>query len=316
MAVIAGNEPASKKRRLEEDAKGSSFKKKGKAIEELVVPKEEEEALFQKMQLQNTPSLNLNTIPSLPVHKDSGGTILSSQYWRNQTRSGEKLNFTVDNVSNVVLESLPTLSEDVHESKELLADSATYAWMLLEHLLGGKKAISRTFAYTSSGTCPIERKEIVRIVVKLCDAVVEHMERTFSLANKEVIRAKALSMLLPILNTPYNHMRGYNGRARFPSDESLRQLLKGNSYPESGMEQIADGFDFSLDENMLELSGELYKEDDEKLTVVSRWGRFAMDIVAELVGGIEALNRVQEETAGKMLALIGEDVLEAIWSMS
>lgn len=70
--------------------------------------------------------------------------------------------------------------------------------------------------------------------------------------------------------------------------------------------QIAHGFDFYMDEEMLKLSGELYKEDDEKLTVVSRWGRFAMDIVAELVGGIEALNRVQEETAGKMLALIGK----------
>ena len=73
-------------------------------------------------------------------------------------------------VDEQVLNGLPNLSEVATEQR--LPKSVLYGWLLLEHLLGGSEVISRSFAYTASGTCPIDKEELMAIVQKLCDGVI------------------------------------------------------------------------------------------------------------------------------------------------
>ena len=72
-------------------------------------------------------------------------------------------------VDKQTLDGLPNLSIVAPEQQP--SQCVRYGWLLLEHLLGSSEAISRSFAYTVSGTCPIDREELVAIVEKLCNGV-------------------------------------------------------------------------------------------------------------------------------------------------
>ncbi|GAU90312.1 hypothetical protein RvY_02745-1 [Ramazzottius varieornatus] len=204
----------------------------------------------------------------------------------------------VDKDAMTSLQSLAVLqlSLPVPAYVQKLIQSVAYAWMLLEHLLGGKEAVSRSFTYASSGACPIARKELVEVVFNLCDAVLEHMEWTLTLTNKEEVRTEVLSMLKPIASVPFKDAGLSRGEARCPSDEFIHDRLKDNSYPDDGKIQIAHGYDFYLGEGKLDDIEQFHKEAGAKSTVMQRWCRFTVDIVAELVGGTKALDRRQEET--------------------
>ncbi|GAU90306.1 hypothetical protein RvY_02741 [Ramazzottius varieornatus] len=290
--------------------KSTIVSKKRKVAE----PRDErdQDDLFAQMCAASTLKLNLDDIPSLPVHEGCGGTILSSQYWTVPGASREKLNCTMDVfVYSVAMESLPNLRDGPEDS---LADSVTYAWMLLVHLLGGCEAITRSFAYTTSGTCPIERNELAMSVVNVCDAVIEHMQRTFSLTNPEKVRAEILSMLKPLTSVTYKDQKSYtDGRSRFPSDIFLRDYLKESSHPAEGKVQVAHGFDFYVDEEKLREMEERYNEQEIGLPVRQRWCRFAMDIVVEMVGGVDVIIKGRHHIKGSTLALIGEDLHDATY---
>lgn len=72
-------------------------------------------------------------------------------------------------VDKQVLNRLPSLSEVATEQRS--SQTVLNAWLLLEYLLGGSDATSRSFAYTASGTCPIDKEDLVAIVEKVCDGV-------------------------------------------------------------------------------------------------------------------------------------------------
>ncbi|GAU90302.1 hypothetical protein RvY_02737 [Ramazzottius varieornatus] len=211
--------------------------------------------------------LNLDDRPSLPVHEGCGGTILSSQYWTVPAASREKLNCTADIfVDKKALEGLPNL---LGEFEDQLADRVTYAWMLLEHLLGGQEAVRRSFTYTTSGTCPIDRKKLVKIVVDLCDGILEHMGRSSSVEGTEEVRVEVLSLMKPLTDVGYRDLEGYKqAKFRFPSDLFLREYLKESSYPDEGKVQVTRGFDFYVDEEKLRLMVAGYREKADKLKVV------------------------------------------------
>ncbi|GAU90307.1 hypothetical protein RvY_02742 [Ramazzottius varieornatus] len=317
-----------KKRPAEEPLLKSSSTEKPSKKRRLVVGvvgEEVDEEILAEMQLKSSLKLNVKDMPSAPPYSECGGTIFSSQYWQKAAAARQKLNCDMDVfVDKKAIKSIKSLAAaqlpfPIALPVQDLVRSVAYAWVLLEHLLGGWKAISRSFTYTSSGTCPIERKELVKIVVNLCDAVLEHMERTSSLENKDVVHTEVLALLQPLTNIPYKNLKGSKEqrageRTRVPSDLFLREYLNNSSYPEEGKVQVADGFDLYLDEKQLANITRHYKDGAEELEVLQRWGGFAMDIAAELAGGTEVLHKGQKESRGSILALIGDDIFEAIWA--
>ena len=112
----------------------------------------------------------IRDVPSLPLHSESGGTIFSSQYWTSAAASRERLMCAKDIFVEVdVLNALPKLSE--MSSDEVFAQSVTYGWLLLEHLLGGSRVIQHSFAYSSSDTSPITRNDLIEYAEKLCGGI-------------------------------------------------------------------------------------------------------------------------------------------------
>lgn len=112
----------------------------------------------------------LSDAPSLPIHPHSGGTIFSSQYWVTSADNRRKLHCAKEiYVDTEALNSVPDLPKSPPESR--LDDSVKYSWRLLEHLLGGSEAMSRSFVYSASDTSPIGRKDLLQHIRKLTDGI-------------------------------------------------------------------------------------------------------------------------------------------------
>ncbi|GAU90315.1 hypothetical protein RvY_02748 [Ramazzottius varieornatus] len=279
-----------------------------------------EEQLLKKKAAEELVEKAQSGFPALPAHPSSGGTIFSSQYWNTPAPSREKLNCAMGiHVDKDTIKNLPNVADAPVE--EQLAQSVKYGWMLLEHLLGGSEAICRSFAYTSSGTSPIEKWELTTTVDKLLDGIMEHMRHSFSLETTDEVRKGIMVILRPKMEMKYSDQRGFRKRnqpkdlapTRQPSDIFLLTHLEGCSYPKPGKVQVAHGFDFYIDEVKLKEIKDQFKDKEEPEK--RRYGRFGMHLVAELVGGFDVYLKGAKQVGEGLgsLALIGDDIFEAIY---
>ena len=141
---------------------------------------------------------------------------------------------------------------------------------------------------------------------------VDHMKRSFALDKSEDVRKEIMSLLKPKMETSYDSLKGFRKKTpttffpRQPSKISLREHLKTWSHPGESKVQVAHGFDFYLDERKLEEIEERFRDANEVLH--RRYGRFGMNIIAELVEG-------RRQISGAAVALIGDDLFEAAYCM-
>ncbi|GAV02725.1 hypothetical protein RvY_13254 [Ramazzottius varieornatus] len=257
-------------------------------------------------------SIVFEDIPSLPQHPTSGGTILSSQYWTLPAEGRTRLDCTKHIfIDNDALSSLPHLSAVSPE--ELFTESVKYGWSLVEHLLGGSEGISRSFAYVSSGTCPIEKEELMGIVVQLSDAVREHLQRSFHIDRVGDVGKAIMVVMKPKLELRYKELGSTNAcpsHTRQPSDMLLKGHLKKSSYPAPRKVQLAHGFDFYGDgDKLLEIEGRCREDPLQG----RRCGIFAMDVVAELIGGLDVFLEGRKQTYRGGTVLLGDDIFEALF---
>ena len=150
----------------------------------------------------------------LPLHPTSGGTVFSSQYWLKAEEGRERLTYSKDVfVESHILTSLSTLILATSE-EERLAQSTQYGWLLLEHLLGGRVAIARSFAYSSSATCPISEQELLDHVEAVLDAVLG-MHYYFCRVLSSIFLYQILRRLFSTLFAPFYYGYSYWKKAVF-----------------------------------------------------------------------------------------------------
>ncbi|GAU99138.1 hypothetical protein RvY_10180 [Ramazzottius varieornatus] len=221
-----------------------------------------------------------------PAHPHSGGTIMSSQYWTTCAPNRERLNS--DKPIFVDAEFINGLPDVVNVAEALCCDETIrYGRVLLEHLLGGSGAVRRSFAYCSSGTCPITKEELTKHVInQVLQAVLEHIQRLFGTGRTEDVRDTILSILQPKMTASYAELPTVLAVGRVPSHTFLRPHLKHNSYPDPKKTQLAHGFDFHVNTRKLQEIVRRYTEGEQK-HLKNRNGNFGMDVVAELVGDLD-----------------------------
>ena len=114
----------------------------------------------------------LSDMPPLAIHPLCGGTIYSSQYWTRSADTRQRLHCSSKEifVEMDIVHSLPDLRKTSGQRR--FDDSVKFGWQLLQHLLGGQQAISRSFLYSSTQTSPITRQEVLDHVRQLCDGVI------------------------------------------------------------------------------------------------------------------------------------------------
>ena len=113
--------------------------------------------------------------------------------------------------------------------------------------------------------------------------------------------------------------QGIGNLNRRTSHISLRDHLKKNSFPEASKTQMAVGSDFYLDIDMLAQLERHYKEEyvpSARAKDQRRWALFGFELIAELVGGRDVLEEGLKHVFGGLMAVIGDDILQASYCKS
>lgn len=142
--------------------------------------------------------------------------------------------------------------------------------------------------------------------------VAEHIQRLFGTGWTEGVGDRILSILQPKMTASYAKLPTVLAVGRVPSHTVLRAHLKHNSYPDPDKTQLAYGFDFHVNTKMLQEIERRYMEGDQK-HLKNRNGNFGMDVVAEMVGGLDVYREGLKHVPRGSMDLLGEDIPEAIY---
>ncbi|GAU99136.1 hypothetical protein RvY_10178-2 [Ramazzottius varieornatus] len=327
-AEEAFTDKKSKKKRLEDDSEEASKepveysvvadeeprkrRRRRKAVRTLL-RKEIKETRLSGQQSDSSQLAPTASDGQLSVPGDSplcGGTIFSSQYWMSSAPDRVRLKCakTVF-VDKGFFDGLPNFSETTAE--ELFDESVKYGRALGEHLLGGSETIVRSFGYSASGTCPITKEELTDHVCGVVDAVIEHMQYSFSLDKAGDVREATLAALRPKMNASYKDERSVVVGGRKPSDFFLRDHLKQNSYPDPQKTQVAFGFDFFVSKERLTEIEKGFR--DGTVQTANPYGRYGMEVIAEVVGGMDVYREGLKHVTRGGMALLGDDIVEAVY---